>query len=39
MADPSLYTYPSPLEGYENQEPLSELNPPDNPNNPQKTSP
>jgi hypothetical protein len=22
MADPSLYTYPSPLEGYENADPL-----------------
>lgn len=24
MADPSLYTYPSPLEGYRNLEPLPE---------------
>jgi DOPA 4,5-dioxygenase len=24
MADPSLYTYPSPLQGYENLEPLPE---------------
>lgn len=24
MADPTLYTYPSPLEGYQNLEPLPE---------------
>ncbi|PIA95910.1 hypothetical protein CB0940_10596 [Cercospora beticola] len=29
MADPSLYTYPDPLEGYENREPLSDDRNPD----------
>ncbi|KAM0696421.1 hypothetical protein Q7P36_003667 [Cladosporium allicinum] len=30
MSDPSLYTYPSPLEGYENLPPLPTLKPPTN---------
>lgn len=31
MADPSLYTYPSPLEGYQNLEPLPEYGRPHQP--------